>query len=406
MLAKPVPLPISGSLMRPEEGPAPGGEDLDPLVWAWSEPEARAALRSRDLGAILRAFRRAHGLTQEQLAGRLGYDRTYVSMIESGRRRINDVPTRRHLAATLAVPAHLLGVTDPADSDHVTMLAFAESTIRLADLARGAGHATSAVNELWPLVTQLEARVAEGHLEGDTLAVLGRAWTSLGTSLGTVLPEERLTVAARWTHKGVAAAEQLDDPRTLAQALALHGNELRKSGQAQHSIAILERAAAIAPRDQDAGGAMAFLARATAELGHRARFNASIDRCHRLIDDHGPIAFLAPATVHEIHLRGLLDLGDLPAAVTLDGTAPAPAFPTPQWDTIASITSAYLSMAIGEFDRAHHLLVSTIPQAAAQRLPHQIQRIRRIAQRDHQHDLRLLADEALANVCSRPTTQA
>ena len=77
-------------------------------------------------------------------------------MLETGRRRVQDVPTRRHIAGVLAIAPHLLGVTDPADSDHVS----AESTIRLADLARGAGRAADAVNELWPPVARLEARTA------------------------------------------------------------------------------------------------------------------------------------------------------------------------------------------------------------------------------------------------------
>ena len=59
------------------------------------------------------------------------------------------------------------------------MIAFAESTIRLAGLARSAGRAGEAVNELWPLVARLEARAAEGHLEQATLGCWGRrgsAW--------------------------------------------------------------------------------------------------------------------------------------------------------------------------------------------------------------------------------------
>jgi hypothetical protein len=53
-------------------------------------------------------------------------------MIETGRRVVHDVATRRHIGKTLAIPAHLLGVTDPADTEFAAMVAFAESTIRLA----------------------------------------------------------------------------------------------------------------------------------------------------------------------------------------------------------------------------------------------------------------------------------
>jgi transcriptional regulator with XRE-family HTH domain len=212
-------------------GPAPAEEQLAPAAWTWIDPAAARALRTRQLGVILRAYRTAAGLTQEQLAARLGYDKTYVSMIETGRRAVHDVPARRHIARSLAIPPHLLGVTDPRDSEHVAMVSFAQAVIRLADLARSAGRAAEAVNELWPLVGRLEARAADGHLEPDTLRVLCHAWTSLGISLGTILPEERLSVAAQWTAKGVAAAEQLDDPPLLGHALAMHGNELRRTGR-------------------------------------------------------------------------------------------------------------------------------------------------------------------------------
>jgi transcriptional regulator with XRE-family HTH domain len=156
-------------------------------VWDWTDHASYQALRSGDLGAILRAYRRINGLSQEKLAAVLGYDKTYISMIETGRRAVHDVATRRHMGKTLAIPSHLLGVTDPADTDFVAMVAFAESTIRLAELARSVGRAADAVNELWPLVARLEARAAEGHLEQATLTVLGQAWVSLGVSLGTVL---------------------------------------------------------------------------------------------------------------------------------------------------------------------------------------------------------------------------
>ena len=85
-------------------------------VWPWGDPAAARALRSRRLGLILRAYRTAHALTQEQLAGRLGYDKTYVSMMETGRRAVHDVPARRQIARVLRIPPHLLGVTDADDT--------------------------------------------------------------------------------------------------------------------------------------------------------------------------------------------------------------------------------------------------------------------------------------------------
>jgi transcriptional regulator with XRE-family HTH domain len=104
---------------------------LEHSVWAWTDRVSYQALHSGDLGAILRAYRRINGLSQEKLAAVLGYDNTYISMIETGRRDVHDVAARRHIARTLAIPSHLLGVTDPADTEFVAMIAFAESTVRL-----------------------------------------------------------------------------------------------------------------------------------------------------------------------------------------------------------------------------------------------------------------------------------
>ena len=86
--------------------------------------------------AILRGYRRACALTQQQLADMLGYDRTYISMIESGRRTLTDRGTLAHIARTLAIPPHVLGIAGPDDADFAAMLAFGTSVIRLAQIAR------------------------------------------------------------------------------------------------------------------------------------------------------------------------------------------------------------------------------------------------------------------------------
>lgn len=121
---------------------------LVPAVWRWSSRAAAAALATRDLGTILRTYRRFNRFSQQQLADLLGYDKTYVSMIETGRRSIYDIGTRRHIARTLGLPTHLFGVTDGGDADFAAMVQFADSTIRLAEIARQAGRAVDAVNEL------------------------------------------------------------------------------------------------------------------------------------------------------------------------------------------------------------------------------------------------------------------
>ena len=166
-------------------------------------PKAEPDGLKGNVGAILLSYRRAGGLTQQQLADLLGFDRTYISMIERGRRRISDRGTLRHISRTLDVPPHMLGITGPDDADFSAMLAFGDSVIRLADIARHGGRAAEAASELWPLITTLETRIAGGHAEPEAVRLLARARVAFGVTLGHLLPEEQMATAARWTGRAL-----------------------------------------------------------------------------------------------------------------------------------------------------------------------------------------------------------
>lgn len=355
---------------------------LVPAVWMWSTREAAAALASRDLATILRIYRRLNGFTQQQLADLLGYDKTYVSMIETGRRSINDVGARRHIAHTLGLPTHVFGVTDGGDADFAAMVQFGDSTIRLAEIARQAGRAVDAVNELWPLIARLEARAAEGHIERDTLVLLGQARVALGVSLGTVLPEERLAAAARWTGKALIIAERLGDPSFLAHTLRMHGNELRKADRIPAAIARLSRAVGLSTDIEGRGTALAFLARAAGEHGERDTFDHAIDRYRDLLDHGNARGMLFnPFTFREIHLRGLLSTGRATDAAQIMQTSHADATPVaPQWHVIERVTAGQVHLAAGNRDGAIDALRTALIAAESHRLPHQVQRTIRAAE--------------------------
>src|SRR6266498_6078255 len=314
---------------------------LAPALWMWSAREAAAALASRDLATILRTYRRLNGFSQQRLADVLGYDKTYVSMIETGRRSINDIGTRRHIARALGLPTHVFGVTDGGDADFAAMVQFGASTIRLAEIARQAGRAVDAVNELWPLIARLEARAAEGHIERDTLVLLAQARVALGVSLGTVLPEERLAAAARWTGKALIIAEHLEDPVFLAHTLRMHGNELRKASRVPAAIKRLSRAVNLSTDQEGQATALAFLARAAGEQGDRTTFDSAIERYGDLLDRGRARGMLFnPFTFREIHLRGLVSTERAAEAVHIMQAGPADAAPAaPQWHIIERVTA-------------------------------------------------------------------
>lgn len=65
--------------------------------WHWATPQAQLILGTGDLSSILRFYRRVHGMNQTDLGVLLGYDKTYISALELGKRSLDDVGSRRRI---------------------------------------------------------------------------------------------------------------------------------------------------------------------------------------------------------------------------------------------------------------------------------------------------------------------
>ncbi|WP_230396217.1 helix-turn-helix transcriptional regulator [Streptomyces blattellae] len=348
--------------------------------WHWATPQAQLVLAAGDLAGILRFYRRVHGLNQTALAELLGYDKTYISALELGKRALDDIGSRRRVCEALRLPPHVLGITDPTDTDHWAMLQFGESTVRLAEIARQSGHASEAVSELWPLVARLEARVDDGHTERDILHLLARARVGLGVALGNVLPEERLATAARWTAKSLEIAEYFGDPGMTSYVLRMHGNELRKANLRGAAVQRLCRAAATAPDDNARAAAFPLLARAAGGLGNGELFDWVMRETDALLDRVDHTSLFNPFSLHEIRLRGLVSTGRTDLAMRLVEHSPMPTtVVAPQWRVIELITVAHVQLLASDTGGAAQSLDTATQEAVVQRLPHQLQRIMRTA---------------------------
>ncbi|WP_374777127.1 helix-turn-helix domain-containing protein [Streptomyces sp. NBC_01310] len=369
------------------------------VSWHWATPEAQAILATRNLAAILKYHRRVHGDSQTQTGELLGYDKTYVSALELGKRNLTDVGSLRHVAERLCLPPHVLGVTDPADADHHAMLQFGQSTVRLAEIARQSGHATEAVAELWPLVARLEARARDGNTEREVLRLLAHARLGLGTALGNVLPEERLATAAHWTAQSLDVVRIFNDPALTTTALRMHGNELRKSGLAGAAVHRLTHAAAVAPDQPERAAVLPLLARAAGSLGNQVLFDRAIEEAHQLLDVVEHTSLVNPVALYEIHLRGLIATGRAEDAIRRaeDGVPTSTISIAPQWRVIELITTGRVRLLAGDRQGATKLLVGAVREARAQRLPHQLQRVLRAAG-DALPDARESADQALTQL--------
>lgn len=365
----------AGESMRPP--PRPSARHAQ---WHWATPQAQLALAAGDLAGIFRFYRQVHGLNQTALAELLGYDKTYISALELGKRALDDIGSRRRVCEALRLPPHVLGITDPADTDHRAMLQFGESTVRLAEIARQSGHASEAVSELWPLVARLESRVDDGHTERDVLQLLTRARVGLGVALGNVLPEERLATAARWTAKSLDMAEYFEDPGMTSYVLRMHGNELRKANLGGAAVQRLCRAAATAPDENARAAALPLLARAAGGLGNGELFDRVMRETDALLDRVDHTSLFNPFSLHEIRLRGLVSTGRTDMAMRLVEHSPVPTtVVAPQWRVIELITVAHVQLLANDTGGAAQSLDTATQEAVVQRLPHQLQRIMRTA---------------------------
>ncbi len=356
---------------------SPGG-----ALWVWAAPSAQAVLSTREPGVILAAYRAMHHLSQVQLAVLLGFDQTYISRLERGERRIRDIRLLAHIADRLAIPPHLLGLSSDDADDFAAMVQFAESTLRLAEVARQSGRAVDAARELGPLVARLESRVAEGRADRDALLLLAHGRLALGTALGHILPEERLAVAARWTGRAWSLASRLDDAALQGHVLRMHGNELRKAGHVPAAIARLSQAAAMTDEVSLRGATLALLARAAAEHGDMGMFDTAIGEAGRLLEVTDQFTMLLnPFSIREIRIRGLLATGRVGRAVAeaeRPDRSAAALVVAPQWRVIDRVTGGAAMLAAGDADAAVEHASDGIALAETYRLPHQVQRALRL----------------------------
>lgn len=82
-----------------------------PDATPWADIRLRAAWAREDWGAVLREYRRAAGISQLQLGALIGMPQSHISLIERGRRRVEQAAVIRRITEGLAVPSELLGIS-------------------------------------------------------------------------------------------------------------------------------------------------------------------------------------------------------------------------------------------------------------------------------------------------------
>lgn len=96
-------------------GPVPAPRE----AWLYVEKAADAPPDGSNVGQLMRAYRDARHMTQQELANLINLDASYISMIENGKRAMRDIVQLRQVAAALDIPEEELGLVPvPQDRAH------------------------------------------------------------------------------------------------------------------------------------------------------------------------------------------------------------------------------------------------------------------------------------------------
>lgn len=357
-------------------------------------------LRLSDVGHVLKHYRSLHQLTQRDLAALLGFDQSYISKLENGQ-RLRDLATLKHIAQSLGIPGQWLGLLSEGSphAQSAELIEVAPSVIRLSQIVRESGRADAAVNELWPLMLRLETQATQDHNNPSLLLMLASAQAMLGVILGDLLAEEQLWISVHFFKKAVALVDEHSDAWLKAEVYRGCGNELRKHKHYTEAIVYLEQAFFLAPDGMTRGVAAALLARTYGELGDKERFLDAMGGVHYAQERTSSFTpTFNPVTTHEVHIRGLLNVGQitmLPPLLEQDPSRFLTVPVAPQWHVISRITEAEALFRIGKVDDGLAHLQTALLGAELCRLPHQVQRaMRAVHIVEAYHPAKALGDQA------------
>jgi transcriptional regulator with XRE-family HTH domain len=183
-----------------------------------------------DAGVVLAEFMDHEGLTQAELADRLGVDRTYVSKVLSGSRRIRDVGRLREVARAIGIPPERFGLLPEPEGTAVG----GQGHVLARDVRAGVDawrKVRMALNHRRPQLTKAAVALYDG--------VARVAGTPLITSPGW-MPTEPMDVGSvklTWTDEPASCAIKGGEPESeCCRPLTPHGERYPRYCQAVRDL--------------------------------------------------------------------------------------------------------------------------------------------------------------------------
>jgi transcriptional regulator with XRE-family HTH domain len=212
------------------------------------------ALNQNAFGELVRAYRKQRGWTQEELAERWGYTRGYVSLIESGKKKLDSLAQVVRLADILDIPQEKLeaiGRGIPTrqrqasvrfeEDEHILhmLLAPGRDMVRLAWIAWIGDQHPVIEENLRDLVFNLDQALTiyRGEFRKPAQQLLAYAHQMLGK-----IAFDRLDFAAASGHfsEMITLGQELDDPDIITVGMTQQGSIFRKRGRFEQAFRCFE----------------------------------------------------------------------------------------------------------------------------------------------------------------------
>ena len=363
------------------------------------KPNPHTSLASQ----ALKDYRKAHGITQEQLAEELKIDPRTLRLWENGRapenirelRRISDLlgiePERLGLAAALYVPKTLEQIEE-----------IIHRVWSLMDEVR--------VNEASILIERLVKDLRIQITKEDPLLLLSfaHALHAAGYVASMRAKTSEVPVAIAHYHELETVARMINDPTLLNIALTYQGDMYRRLGEIQKAITYLEAA-----RDTTSGANVAARGNGLQLLGRSSFLNKDIYSFERAMAEAEELAgAIEPAansihghfnlgTTYEEYAKSYAVLGQTQKALDYVKKTKANLPRTPNNKVLLMIVRAEALIYGGEIDSGERIAIEAARLSRLQGHQRRLERIQNIKRYLHQQSLKfgkaeMELDEALS----------
>jgi len=340
-------------------------------------------------GQFLKDYRKAHNLSQEQLAYDLSLEPRTLRSYENGERQLTNINELRRIADVLGIEPERLGIASSID------------------IPRTPEHIEEVITRVWSLVE-------ESCLQ-EALMIIKRLTHNLQTHITTEDPK-RLRSLARAHHAAgyviseatrasesynaisqyeqmEAIARTLNDHTLLNIALTYQGDMYRRLGNHTQAITYLEAARDTTPHADNAakGNGMQLLGRAylrvvlagnTEQMKDFERAMAKAEELAYTFDTttSSTQGHYGPGMVYEEYGRSYTDLGQTHKAMEYLERAQSTLPSTKFWELLAMISRAIVLIKDGELQTGVQLAIDAASQSRAAGIERFVERVYNIQQ--------------------------